>query len=49
MKILKAKFKDEAGFYNMTWYYNPHLWHPSNLLAHECQKSNSVLIQIFNS
>ena len=46
MLVLKAMFKDEAGYYTMIWSFNPELWEVKDLLAHECKKSNSVLIKI---
>ena len=49
MIVLKAKFKDEAGFYTMIWSYNPDLWSAKDLLAHECSKSNSQLIEILSN
>ena len=49
MCTLKAQFKDDAGFYTMTWLFNPELWEVKDLLAHECKKSNSVLIKILKN
>jgi hypothetical protein len=49
MIVLKAKFKDEAGYYTMIFSYNPDLWSAKDLLAHECSKSNSQLIKIISN
>jgi hypothetical protein len=49
MLVLKAQFKDKAGFYIMTWSYNPDLWEAKDLLAHECKKENSKLIKIISN
>ena len=49
MKILKAQFKDEAGFYTMIWSYNPDLWEVKDLLAHECKKEKSKLVKIISN
>jgi hypothetical protein len=48
MKTLKAKFQDEAGFYTMIFSFNPELWEVKDILAHECKKSNSKLIEILS-
>lgn len=48
MKTLKAKFQDKAGFYTMIWSFNPDMWEVKDLLAHECKKSNSKLIEILS-
>jgi len=48
MKTLKAKFQDEAGFYTMIFSFNPDLWEVKDILAHECKKSNSKLINIIS-
>lgn len=49
MKTLKAQFKDEAGIYTMTWSYNPELWQVRDLILHECNKSNSKLVNILSN
>ncbi len=46
MKTLKAQFKDDAGYYTMTWSYNPELWEAKDLISHECKKCKSKFIQI---
>jgi hypothetical protein len=49
MKVLKAQFQDKAGIYTMTWSYNSELWGVRDLIQHECQKSNSKLINILSN
>jgi len=49
MLVLKAQFKDKAGFYTMTWSYNSDLWQAKDLLAHEQKKSNSKLVNIISN
>ena len=49
MLVLKAQFKDKAGFYTMMWSYNPELWAVKDLLAHEQKKSNSKLVNIISN
>lgn len=49
MKVLKAQFQDNAGFYTMTWSYNADLWGVRDLIQHECSKSNSKLINIISN
>jgi hypothetical protein len=49
MLVLKAQFKDEAGYYTMTWSFNPDLWQAKDLLSHECKKSNSKLVNIISN
>jgi hypothetical protein len=49
MSILKAQFQDEAGLYTMTWSYNAELWSVRDLISHECQKSNSKLVNIISN
>lgn len=49
MLVLKAMFKDEAGYYTMTWSYNPDLWSVKDLLAYECNESKSQLIKIISN
>lgn len=49
MSILKAQFQDDAGLYTMTWSYNDELWSIKDLIAHECQKSNSKLVKIISN
>ena len=49
MQILKAQFEDSAGFYTMTWSFNPELWSVRDLISHECQKSNSKLVKIISN
>jgi hypothetical protein len=46
MKVLKAKFKDEAGYYTMIWSYNPNMWEVKDILANEMIRSNSKLIEL---
>jgi hypothetical protein len=46
MKILKAKFKDESGYYTMIWSYNPNMWEVKDILANEMIKSNSKLVEL---
>jgi hypothetical protein len=45
MKIIKAQFKDEAGYYTMTWSFNPTLWEVKDIIQHECKISNSQFIK----
>ena len=49
MQILKAQFEDSAGFYTMTWSFNPELWSVRDLISHECHKSNSKLVTIISN
>lgn len=49
MNVLKAQFKDKAGFYTMTWSFNSSLWSARDILANEQKKSNSKLIQIISN
>ncbi len=49
MLVLKAQFKDKAGYYTMIWSYNPDLWEAKDLLAHECKKEKSKLIKIISN
>lgn len=49
MKTLKAQFKDEAGLYTMTFYYNAELWSVRDIVQNECSKSNSQLINILSN
>lgn len=46
MKILKAQFKDDAGYYTMTWSYNPNMWEVKDILYNEMVKSNSRLLKV---
>jgi hypothetical protein len=45
MKVIKAQFKDEAGYYTMTWSFNPELWEVKDIISHECKTSNSTFIK----
>jgi hypothetical protein len=45
MKEIKAKFKDEHGFYTMTFTFNPILWEIKDIIQNECKKSKSRFIQ----
>lgn len=49
MLVLKAMFKDEAGYYTMTWSYNAELWGVKDLIQHECSKSKSKLVKIISN
>jgi hypothetical protein len=49
MLVLKAQFKDESGYYTMTWSFNPELWTVRDLLAYECKESKSQLIKIISN
>ena len=49
MLVLKAQFQDKAGYYTMTWSFNPDLWQAKDLLSHECKKSNSKLVNILSN
>ena len=49
MLVLKAQFKDKAGYYTMTWSFNPDLWEAKDLLAHECKKEKSKLVKIISN
>jgi len=49
MLVLKAQFKDKAGYYTMIWSYNPALWEAKDLLAHECKKEKSKLVKIISN
>lgn len=44
MKEIKAKFKDEHGFYAMIFSFNPELWEAKDIIQNECQRSNSKFI-----
>jgi hypothetical protein len=48
MKTIKAQFKDEAGYYTMTWSFNPELWQVKDIISHECKISNSTFIKFIN-
>jgi len=48
MKTIKAQFKDEAGYYTMTWSFNHELWTIKDIIQHECKKSNSQFIKFIN-
>jgi len=48
MKIVKAQFKDEAGYYTMTWSFNHELWTIKDIIQHECEKSKSTFIKFLN-
>lgn len=48
MKVIKAQFKDEAGYYTMTWSFNPELWQVRDIIRHECKTSNSTFIKFIN-
>lgn len=45
MKVFKAKFQDEAGFYTMTFSFNADLWSRIDIIKNECQRSNAKFIQ----
>lgn len=49
MKTLKAQFKDTAGLYTMTFYYNAALWEVKDLVQSECSKSDSKLVNIISN
>lgn len=49
MCTLKAQFKDDAGFYTMSWSFDPELWSVRDLISHECYKSNSKLVKILSN
>jgi hypothetical protein len=49
MLILKAQFKDKAGYYTMTWSYNPELKRAKDFLSNEIKTSNSNLIKIISN
>ena len=48
MKTIKAQFKDDAGYYTMTWSYNPQLWEVKDLISNETKKSKSKFVQILS-
>jgi hypothetical protein len=48
MKTIKAQFKDDAGYYTMTWSYNPQLWEVKDLIKNETSKSKSKFVQILS-
>jgi len=48
MKTIKAQFKDEAGYYTMIWSFNHELYQIKDIIAHECQSSNSLFIKFIN-
>ena len=48
MKVIKAQFKDEAGYYTMTWSFNPELWQVRDIIRHECKTSKSTFIKFLN-
>lgn len=45
MKVIKAQFKDEAGYYTMIWSFNPDLWQVRDIIKNECKISNSTFIK----
>ncbi len=45
MKVIKAQFKDQAGYYTMTWSFNPGLWEVKDIISHECKTNNSTFIK----
>ena len=49
MKVLKAQFQDQAGFYTMTWSYDANLWEVKDIIQNECSKSNSQLVNILSN
>jgi hypothetical protein len=49
MLVLKAQFKDKAGFYNMTWSYNPENKSSKDLIKTESKKYNSKLVNIISN
>ena len=49
MKVLKAMFKDKAGYYTMTWSFNPDLWEAKDLLSHEIKTNKSNLVKIISN
>lgn len=49
MKVLKAMFKDKAGYYTMTWSFNPDLWEVKDLLSNEIKTNKSNLIKIISN
>jgi len=46
MQIIKASFKDKAGYYTMTWSFDPKLWEVKDLLYNEMIKSDSRLLEV---
>jgi hypothetical protein len=49
MLVLKAKFKDKAGYYTMTWSYNPELKKAKDFLSNEIKINNSNLVKIISN
>jgi hypothetical protein len=45
MKVIKAQFKDESGYYTMTWSFDPNLWEIIDIIRNECQVSNAKFIK----
>lgn len=48
MKVIKAQFKDQAGYYTMTWSFNHELYQIKDIIAHECSTYNSTFIKFIN-
>lgn len=48
MKTIKAQFKDEAGYYTMTWSFNHEIWTIKDIIQNECKSSNSQFIKFIN-
>jgi hypothetical protein len=48
MKVIKAQFKDEAGYYTMTWSFNPTLWEVKDIIQNECKKSKATFIKFIS-
>ena len=45
---IKCQFKDEAGYYTMTFTFDHDVWCIKDIIKHECQKSNSQFIKYIN-
>jgi len=48
MKVVKAQFKDQGGYYTMTWSYNPQLWEVKDIIKNEEKKCRSTFIKFIN-
>lgn len=45
---IKAQFKDEAGYYTMTFTFNHDIWSIKEIIQHECYKAKSTFIKFIN-
>lgn len=45
MKVIKAQFKDDAGYYTMMWSYDSEIYEIRDIIEHECRTSKSQFIK----